>query len=140
MPYKRDETDMKKIIWWIVAAALVFGVGYSVWGDEGSPSRGGEVTFMRGDISGPGHPADGWLCMDDSIYLIYHLYRDGRPLDCPDAADVNDDGRIDLNDVIHGLQAVFSDRPIPPPYCLFCGGDPTEDDLPPCSYLPSYED
>ena len=136
MPYRRRETDMKKILWWIVGGLVVFGAWWSLWGDEGVPSRGGEenVVFMRGDIV-----ADGWLCMDDSIYLIYHLFRDGRPLDCPDAADVNDDGRIDTTDVIHGLQAVFASRPIPPPYCIFCGGDPTEDDLPPCDYLPAYE-
>ena len=136
MPYVRRETNMKKIFWWVLVAALVFGAWWAVWRDEGSPSRGGEenVVFMRGDIV-----ADGWLCMDDSIYLVYHLFRDGRPLDCPDAADVNDDGRIDTTDIIHGLQAVFSNRPIPPPYCIFCGGDPTEDDLPPCEYLPTYE-
>ena len=126
---------MKKVLWWVLGGALVFGASWALWGNESEAQDGGEVVFMRGDIV-----ADGWLCMDDSIYLIYHLYRDGRPLDCPDAADVNDDGRIDLNDVIAGLQAVFLNRQIPPPYCLFCGGDPTPDNLPPCEYLPAYED
>ena len=67
MPYRRRETDMKKILWWIVGGLVVFGAWWSLWGDEGVPSRGGEenVVFMRGDIV-----ADGWLCMDDSIYLI----------------------------------------------------------------------
>jgi len=134
MPYVRREFNMKNILWWVLGAAIVFGTWWALWGNEAEAQNGGDVVFMRGDIV-----ADGWLCMDDSIYLIYHLFRDGRPLDCPDAADVNDDGRIDTTDIIHGLQAVFSNRPIPPPYCIFCGGDPTEDDLPPCDYLPSYE-
>lgn len=78
--------------------------------------------FQRGDADG-----DGQLCMSDAILLVYHLWRDGRPLPCMDAADANDDGSIDVGDVLASLYAVFHGLPLPPP--VLCGADPTPDYL-----------
>lgn len=65
------------------------------------------VPRLNGDVN-----MDGRICMDDSIQIIFHLWRDERSLDCPDAADLNRDGRIDVADVIGGLRHIFFGDPI----------------------------
>ena len=65
------------------------------------------VERLNGDVN-----MDGQICMDDSIQIIFHLWRDGRDLPCPDAADLNRDGNIDVADVIGGLRFVFYGDPI----------------------------
>ena len=45
--------------------------------------------------------------MDDSIQIIFHLWRDGRDLPCHNAADVDRNGSINVNDVLYGLQHIF---------------------------------
>ena len=61
-----------------------------------------EQIIINGDIN-----ADGQICMDDSIQLIHHLWRYVRDLPCHNAADVDRNGSINLNDVLWGLQHVF---------------------------------
>lgn len=80
------------------------------------------TEFQRGDADG-----DGQLCMSDAILVVYHLWRDGRPLPCLDAADANDDGSIDVGDVLASLYATFHGLPLPPP--VVCGVDQTDDGL-----------
>lgn len=81
------------------------------------------TLFVRGDANG-----DGVLDVADPITTLLHLYR-GRPLACPDAADVDDDGQIRLNDPIMLLTTLF--RAGPPPRSPFPwpGLDPTPDRL-----------
>ena len=57
---------------------------------------------INGDVN-----MDGQGCMDDSIQIIYHLWRDGRDLPCPDAADLDRNGVIDVTDVLGGLRYIF---------------------------------
>jgi len=61
-----------------------------------------EPIIINGDVN-----ADGRICMDDSIQIIYHLWRDGRDLPCRNAADVDRNGSININDVLWGLQHIF---------------------------------
>ena len=61
-----------------------------------------ELSFERGDING-----DGLHCFDDPVFLLYHLYRDGRPLPCEAAADVDGNQCIDINDVLYSLRWLF---------------------------------
>ena len=68
----------------------------------------GSYTTVSGDVNG-----DGAICMDDSIQIIWHLWIDGRTLPCPDAADVDRSGVVDVNDVILGLRHVFYGEVIP---------------------------
>ena len=44
MPYKRRETDMKKYIWWILGAAIVFGAWWALWGNEAEAEDRGRST------------------------------------------------------------------------------------------------
>ena len=62
---------------------------------------------QNGDVN-----MDGQICMDDSMQIIYHLWRDGRELPCPDAADLDRDGAIGVNDVVGGLRFIFFGDPI----------------------------
>ena len=61
-----------------------------------------DPVILNGDVN-----ADGRICMDDSIQIIYHLWRDGRDLPCRNAADVDRNGSININDVLWGLQHIF---------------------------------
>jgi len=86
-------------------------------------------VFIRGDVDG-----DGAVCFSDSVTLLYSFfYPDRIELLCQDAADVNDDGYLNLADVISGLQNVFSSIPIAAPSGS-PGIDPTDDDLCHCAY------
>ena len=106
---------MRKLM--VAICLLVCSAGSAQYGSNGA-------KFIRGDIDNSGD-----VCMADSVRLLYSFfYPDRIEIECEDAADVNDDGYIDLTDVITGLQNVFSSRPIPPPTVTY-GTDPTDDDL-----------
>lgn len=62
---------------------------------------------VSGDVN-----ADGQICMDDSIETIHYLWG-SRDLTCPDAADVDRNGAINITDVVMGLRHVFFGESIP---------------------------
>lgn len=78
--------------------------------------------FRRGDCN-----ADGPRNVSDPIFLLEELFGAGTPSPCLDACDANDDGDLDLADIIQMLGLVFVGTPasLPPPFQ--CGFDPTED-------------
>ena len=79
--------------------------------------------FCRGDSSG-----DSVVDITDSILILDHLFLGGRGVHCLDAADANDDGSIDVSDVVTNLGFLFLSWPEPPPPgTTECGIDPTED-------------
>jgi len=96
---------------WVCWVAFIFGVLGCCWWAFGQEQyyedvRSGEAEPMvriNGDANG-----DGQICMDDAIVVIYHLWRDGRALPCRNAADVDRNGSINLNDVVLSLRHVFS--------------------------------
>ena len=63
--------------------------------------------IRRGDVN-----LDGQICMDDTMQIVYHLWRDGRELPCMEAADLDNDRCIDMMDVISGLRHIFFGDPI----------------------------
>jgi len=69
---------------------------------KGQEYDGGVYSVQRGDVNG-----DGQWCLDDPVYLLYHLYRDGRELPCPAAADADGSRCIDLGDVLYSLRFLF---------------------------------
>ena len=97
---------MNRKLWILVIVSLgVLLVCLSLFGgDYGSYPQ----DTINGDVN-----MDGQVCMDDSIQIIYHLWRDGRDLACPDAADVDRSGYIDIGDVLGGLRYIFFGDPIP---------------------------
>ena len=93
-----------------------------------APSGAGQVlavaeTFVRGDVDG-----DGRVGSDDLIGLLIVLFIGGS-LDCPDAADADDDGVVNFRDFLVSL--IYLVQPgsyLPPPF-PDPGLDPTPDDL-----------
>jgi hypothetical protein len=82
--------------------------------------------FMRGEIN-----MDGGRNIADAVSILSYIFAAGPRPRCLDAADANDDGRIDIGDPIRMLSILFlvlGPLPLPPPYAS-CGVDPTADGL-----------
>ncbi len=107
------------------------------------PSPAIPAQFIRGDANN-----DSKVDIADSIYILNHLnqgaysqtFAGNYEFACQDAADVNDDGRIDQNDALYLSRALFlgtGEWPIPMPSLKYgkedpreqLGVDPTEDNL-----------
>ena len=86
------------------------------------------IIFVRGDAN-----LDSGTDMTDAILVLEHLFL-GRPeiLRCPDAADADDSGIVDITDPIEVLrQQFFGVSVIADPYPAE-GCDRTFDQLGPC--------
>ena len=82
------------------------------------------AKFRRGDVDG-----DGQVILADAFRLVGGLFG-GRPLDCFDAADANDDGSVNFTDAITLARYVLlGTASIPAPGPNVCGADPTTDEL-----------
>ena len=100
------------------AAAITETVGAFL--DEGTAR-----LFVRGDTDG-----DTVLAVTDVIVVLDYQFRGADELGCFDAADFNDDGRVDISDAIASLGFQFlGQQPPPAPGSTNCGADPTADDL-----------
>jgi len=84
-----------------------------------------EDNFLRGDPNG-----DLQIDISDPIKILGYLFSN-VPLSCEDAADVNDDGGVDIADAINSLFWLFDGTGacIQFPPSDGCGPDPTDDDL-----------
>ncbi|MFN0057002.1 MAG: FG-GAP repeat domain-containing protein [Planctomycetota bacterium] len=81
-------------------------------------------AFARGDCN-----QDRAFNITDPIYFLGVLFTGVAGPACDDACDANDDGLLNLADVIQLLETMFvGTGPLPPPY-LKCGADPTVDGL-----------
>jgi hypothetical protein len=79
--------------------------------------------FVRGDVN-----ADGVVNISDALKIIFYLFQ-GHPIDCEDAADLDNNGRVDLSDAIGLLLHLYSmGLPPQPPYPE-CGHESDNDDL-----------
>ena len=67
--------------------------------------------------------------ISDPQFTLNYLFRGGEPPPCRDAADANDDGRINLTDPVAILQVLFrGESALPEPFTA-PGEDPTPDEL-----------
>ncbi len=101
------------LVAWVVLAAPILAVR-------------AETHFVRGDLVEILRPG-----IRDAVRILAHLFdpESRPPLRCLDAADVNDDGKIDLTDPVHLLRHIFLGGS-PPAYPYpYCGTDETPDDL-----------
>ena len=81
--------------------------------------------FIRGDVNG-----DGKVNVSDPIALADYISGARQELPELDAADVNDDGRIDTGDLTTITSVLYQKiGSIPPPYPV-AGRDPTPDAIP----------
>ena len=79
--------------------------------------------FLRGDCN-----SSETISLLDALYLLEYLFGFGPPPECADACDVDDDGALDIGDVIRTLVALFLDGDIPAPFPE-CGMDESDDAL-----------
>ena len=82
---------------------------------SGLPPDSGQVlavgtAFVRGDVD-----RDDGVGIPDILLLIAHLLQ-GQSVECLDAADANDDGRVDTLDFSAILAHLFSGASLPPPF------------------------
>jgi len=110
-------------------------------GEEGRPITPDEIPhrFTRGDSN-----MDNSIDLSDTINTLQYCFLGAQNVRCPDAADINDDGIVDLSDAIFSLYSLFVDPSlnIPQPNSTLKDGnlipnsakgiDTTEDKLPPC--------
>lgn len=82
--------------------------------------------FLRGDVNG-----DEAHTLADSIVLLNFVFSQNNagPLDCHDAADFNDDGELNLIDVVGNMMYTFALGAFPAAPFPSCGADPTHDAL-----------
>ena len=76
--------------------------------------------FIRGDVN-----LDARVGIADAVQLVDALFGAGR-LDCPDAADADDDGSVNVTDALSILAFLFQGGAMPAPW-PGCGLDPTLD-------------
>ncbi len=81
-----------------------------------------ESEFMRGDVN-----CDAFRDFQDIGDLARGLFTD-EVLPCADAADLDDNGRLDIADLFESAWQYFSPAELPLPYG-WCGADPTDDGL-----------
>jgi hypothetical protein len=83
----------------------------------------GPGAFTRGDVNG-----DRFVDLSDSLLVLFVLFQN-TVVDCPDAADTNDDGVLGLTDVLGVLDFLFLNGAPPAPPFPAAGEDLTGDEL-----------
>ena len=90
----------------------------------------GEASFLRGDAN-----ADGVVSIADALTIRRWLFSClAAPPPCGDAADVDDDGDINISDTIRLINYIHLGGPAPSAPWAEPGPDPSDDDVPCASY------
>jgi hypothetical protein len=101
-------------------------------GPNAEPVAPPQASFRRGDVN-----ADDRVNIADAIFLLQYLFKGGEAPPCLSAADIADNGRLNVSDANLLLRHVSGVLPTLPDPFNACGQDPTEDELgcetfPPC--------
>jgi hypothetical protein len=92
----------------------------------------GGTAFIRGDVN-----VDSNIDIADPISLVAHLFLGGPAPKCLDSADVDNNGSVNLTDIIYELNYIFMGTQRPPdPFKPFCGLETDTDALDCDRYLP----
>lgn len=107
---------------------IVFVLFFVCWGAF-IQDAAAQPMFRRGDAN-----QDGGVDISDVVFMLEALipgtFEGPFVITCEDAADVNDDGQVNIADPINLLYVLgVPPTPPPPPPYLFCGEDPTDDAL-----------
>ena len=91
---------------------------------KGATEAPPDGVFLRGDVD-----SDGERNLSDALLFLNYVFARGSQPPCLSSGDVNDDGRLRLDDVIGLLRHLVGQTgPLPPPF-EDCAGDPTPDGL-----------
>ncbi|HVR76495.1 MAG TPA: hypothetical protein VMT52_19355 [Planctomycetota bacterium] len=82
-------------------------------------------TFVRGDITGTLPGEDAVVDLNDGVEILAFLFIGRSVPACMDAADINDNGLIELSDYTYLVNYLFNGGPAPPPPHPAAGTDPT---------------
>jgi hypothetical protein len=77
-------------------------------------------SFSRGDVD-----RNNAVNLSDAVACAKYLFQSGPAPTCQDAADINDDGILDVSDPVYLLFHLFLQGPPPPPPFPGAGSDPT---------------
>jgi PKD repeat protein len=83
--------------------------------------------FIRGDTD-----LSGTVSLTDAVLILGYLFSGGVDLACADAADMSDDGLLDVSDAVYLLNFLFKSASYPAPPFPDPGLDATDDLLPEC--------
>ncbi len=121
----------------------VTGISSTETGPFGTPVTyliGGDtatIYMLSGDLSGTGSDfirgdlaPDGTRNLVDVTVLLINMFDPSQaPSTCLDAADINDDGAVDISDAISLLEFLFQGGSVPPAPSDGCGPDDSIDNL-----------
>ena len=81
-------------------------------------------SFVRGNANG-----DSKIDIADPVTILHHLFIGMNPIACDKAADVDDNGILEITDAVYLLDYLFLGGPQPLPPYPTAGSDPTTDTL-----------
>lgn len=89
------------------------------------------ANFVRGQCN-----SDAAFDISDAIFLVNYLFQGAGAPTCEDACDANDDGQLNIADIVSLLTGLFGQpaMPLPPPNA--CGPDPTPTAAIDCASFP----
>jgi hypothetical protein len=101
------------------------GIGGMVW--AGTAVAQDDCSFVRGNIFwNPGDPDTNIVDMNDGVRILAWLFLgETNQAPCPAAADVNDNGLVELSDYVYLARWIFDGGPPPPAPYPAPGTDPT---------------
>lgn len=101
---------------------VVAGMGWS-----GSAGAQTDCNFIRGNIFwNPGDANTNIVDMNDGVRILAYLFLgETNQAPCPAAADVNDNGLVELSDYVYLARWIFDNGPPPPAPYPAAGTDPT---------------
>lgn len=102
---------------WLAALGL--------WTLGGRATVAGECVFVRGDIANIQEDAPRVVDLNDAVDLLAYLFIARSIPPCEAAADVNDNGLVELSDYTYLVNYLFAGGPAPPPPFPEPGTDPT---------------
>jgi len=85
----------------------------------------GDCTFVRGDITGTSSGSDPVVDLNDGVDILAFLYLGRSVPNCMAAADINDNGLVELSDYTYLVNFLFNGGPQPPAPYPAPGTDPT---------------
>jgi hypothetical protein len=85
-----------------------------------------DCSFVRGDITGTEPGADPVVDLNDGVDILAYLFLARSVPSCVAAADVNDNGLVELSDYTYLVNFLFNAGPAPPAPFPTAGTDPTE--------------